>query len=137
MRNIDLKRVIQVAGLSEKDIANQLFPTNKYPKKALDRILNGSAVLDADQISKLSSLSRIPIQKLYSGEGWKATSEDRIHVFETERYKAELDTETWITKIYDKGSLFHEDIIHSKSIGLDEYLNKLESIINEHENNRS
>jgi len=55
MKKIDLKKIIENAGLDIKETAQHLFPNNKYAKLALDRVIKGDAFLDTNQISKLSN----------------------------------------------------------------------------------
>jgi hypothetical protein len=130
MKTINLKEIIEKQNLDTKEVAEQLFPNNKYPKLALDRVLSGKAFLDTNQMSKLSMLTGIPIEKLYSGSEWKPSNQKGIHKFTNGEYVAELDTKTWITKIYKNDSLFHEAIISDGSIALSVYLSELTSIIN-------
>ena len=86
---INLKKI--VLKMEKKEIAKQLFPGNKYPVLALNRVIAGEGSLDANQISKLSKLSGIPIEKLFD--------------------KVELDKITWIIKIFRNKNLFHEETI--------------------------
>jgi hypothetical protein len=137
MNKIKLKELIDKQGLDTKELAEQLFPQNKYPRLALNRVLAGGAVLDANQISKLSLLTGIPINELYSGENWKAQSTKGIHVFTNEAFRAELNTETWVTKIFHKESLFHESIIHTGTMKLSEYFEQLNKIITNFKNHES
>jgi len=137
MRAIKLKELVSIQGLDTKELAEQLFPNNKYPRLALNRVLDGKAVLDATQISKLSMLTGISIEKLYSGEDWKAKNMRGIHTFTNGEFRAELNTETWVTKIFHKNSLFHEAVIHSGQTPLSEYLNKLNILINKFKENES
>lgn len=130
MRKIKVKEIIEIRGLDIKEVARQLFPKNKYPDLALNRVIKGKNVLDADQISKLSLLAGIPISGLFSGENWNAISGKGVHVFTNGEFRAELDSETWITKIFHKGSMFHESIISSGSTPVSEYLSQLDIIIN-------
>jgi len=58
-----------------------------------------------------------------------------IWTFENEDYKAELDQQSWITKIYHKDSLFFDAVIHNGSIPLSEFLNQLENLILNHKEN--
>ena len=132
MKTFNLKEIIEKQGLSTKDVAIQLFPSNKYPKLALDRVLAGKAFLDTNQVSKLSMITGIAIDELYIGGEWKATSaKDKLR-FTTGEYVAELDTKTWITKVYHNDSLFHDAVIHSGSISLSDYLTELTNLINKH-----
>ena len=134
MRTIDIKKVIDSAGLDFKEVATQLFPKNKYPDLALNRVIKGVNVLDADQISKLALMANVPISGLFSGEEWKAVSKGKIHVFSNGDYKVELDPETWISRIFHNGSLFHESVIHSGSTPLSEYLENIDILINQFQN---
>lgn len=129
MKTIDLKKLIESSDLDSKEVAKQLFPKNKYPDLALNRVMKGLNVLDADQISKLSLLSGVPISELFSGGEWKGSTAQNVHVFTNGEYRAELDPQTWITKVFHKGSLFHDSIIHSGSTPINEYLHELDQII--------
>jgi hypothetical protein len=134
MRTIDVKKVIDSAGLDFKEVAAQLFPKNKYPDLALNRVIKGVNALDADQISKLALMANVPISDLFSGGEWKAVSKGKTHIFSNGDYKVELDTETWISRIFHKGSLFHESVIHSGSTPLSEYLENIDVLINQFQN---
>lgn len=129
MNKIDLKKIIEDQGLNIKEVALELFPTNKYSKLALDRVIRGEAFLDSNQISKLSSLTRIPIQFLFSEDKWEKKAKDKMVIFTSGNYRAELNTSTNVTRIFHETSLFHESLLHTKSIPLNEYLSELEQII--------
>lgn len=135
MKTINIEKIIEHAKLDKNEIAKHLFPKNKYPRLALNRVIDNDAVLDANQISKLSLLSGIPIAMLYSEDGWtdeawSSEIEDHKIVFTNRHYKAELDTKTWSTKIFDKNSLFHEFVIHRDSLKLKDYIELLNAEIN-------
>lgn len=131
MQTVKVKEVISQKNLDMKEVAQQLFPKNKYPRLALNRVMAGDAVLDADQISKLALMAGVQISDLYTGN-WKAKSRKGVHVFTNDEYTAELNTETWITKIFHKDSMIHEAVIHSGTTPLSDYLNELDSIINKY-----
>lgn len=130
MRTIKVKEIIETRGLDIKEVARQLFPKNKYPDLALNRVIKGKNVLDADQISKLALMAGIQLSELFSGEAWKGSSRKGVHIFTNGDFRAELDSESWVTKVFHKDSMFHESIIHSGATPLSEYLNQLDLIIN-------
>lgn len=136
MRTIKVKDIIENSGLAIQEVAEQLFPNNKFPRLALNRVMTGESILNSDQVSKLSLLTGIPIEKLYSGNSWEAKYVGHTHVFNTEEFRAELDTQTWVTKIFHKDSLFHESVIHSGSTPLSVYFKELDSIINNFKNKK-
>ena len=132
MNKIDLQQLIEIYNLDKKEIAETLFPGAKYPTLALNRIISGEALLDSDQVSKLALFIGVPIEKLYSGTKWAGKHNGNTHTFTNGEYKAELNTETWTTKLFHNDSLFHEEILHSGSTPLSEYLSKLDELILKH-----
>lgn len=134
MKQIDLKKIIDENDLNKKEIAQQLFPGNKYPALALNRVIAGEAKLDSDQISKLALITNLTIGDLY-GIKFSAKSRDKKMFFEFEDFKAELCLKTWSTKVFHKESLFHEEVLHKSSIALSDYLDELTNIINKFKNN--
>lgn len=133
MKTVNLERIIEQNNLSPHEVAAELFPTNRYPKRALDRVLAEEGHLDAPQLSRLAALLGVEVQDLFTGSQWKATSTPGLMVFTHEDYRAEVDTEKWMTKVFAKGSLFHEDAIHTRTITLSELLMDLDNIIKKHE----
>lgn len=126
---IDLKSIIETRQLDVDQLAKNLFPANKYPKLALNRVLSGEANLDEVQIAYLATSLNTSIDDLYSNQSWKAKSSEGIHVFEKDGYKVELNTETWISKIFHQETLIHESVIHNASIALSTYLEEIDKTI--------
>ena len=92
----------------------------------------GDGFLDSNQISLLSELTGIPINELYENNDWSSESTNGLIVFTSKDYRAELNIKSNLTKVFKNGSLFHESIIHSGSVPLSEYLDKLAEVISEH-----
>lgn len=131
MKAINLTRLIETKNLDVQEVARELFPEAKYPKLALDRILKNESYLNSNQISRLSLMTGIPINFLYEGGEWGEanTSSNGVIVFSAADYRAELDTNSWTTKLFHKNSIFHEAVISNPSIPLSEYLSELTSLI--------
>jgi len=129
MKTIDLAGIIEKQNLDINEIARQLFPENKFPRLALNRVMKKGSVLDANQISKLSLITGIPISELYDERGWKSRYKKDLHILTCGDFRAELDTTTWITKLFHNDSLFHEEILHSGAIMLNEYIKLLDKLI--------
>ena len=133
MSNINLEEIIKNSGIDEKFISEQLFPGNAYPGLALKRVKKGEALLDSTQIVKLSELTGISIENLFEKGGWKTSSnKNGLLIFENGDFRAELDRTDWTTKIYHKGSLFEDMLLHDKSTPLSTFLEKIEEIISKH-----
>lgn len=111
------------------EMGELLFPGAKHPHLAFKRIIKEGRALDTDQLAKLALfLGKSPCD-FFSYEKWKSSTKNGIHFFENGDYKAELDSATWVTKVFHKGSLFAEEVIHSGSITLSDYLKKLEALV--------
>lgn len=129
MKRIDIKQIIKENLLNTRDVAEHLFPNNKYPVLALNRVSSGKSCLNVDQLSKLASLIDSDVTELFS-DAWKSNcSQGSIIRFEKDDFMAELNTATNVTKLFHKESVFHESLIHKGSIPLSEYLSALDSLI--------
>jgi len=125
---IDLNQIITVCELDIKDLAQVLFPDNLHPVPALQRVLAGTTLLNSRQITLLSLHTDLTIEQIF-GEKWVAKSKENLHTFTRGDFKVELDTNTWITKIYEKGNLLFDKIISSGTVSLNEYFTELDNII--------
>lgn len=133
MNKINITKIIADNNLNKKNVAEQLFPGNKYSSLALNRVIAGEGKLDSDQISKLALLADISIEEIY-GVKFTVKGKEKKMFFEYEDFKAELNRETWTTKVFHNDSLFHESIIHKSTIALSDYLEELTNIINKFKN---
>ena len=135
MKTLDIVKIIETHDLDVYELAKQLFPTVKYPKLALRRIFRGEAFLDTNQLSRLALMLGVPIEKLFTNHKWSVKPKKNILLFTSDDYAAELNTVTMTTNIFSKGSIFHEEMIHGGSITLGKYLDNLNQIINNYEQN--
>lgn len=125
MKRIDITGIIQKNNLDAKELAQKLFPTHQHPQMALSRIAQGKSVLDANQISLLSEITGQSINALFDLNEWEASSKNHITIFKSGDFTAELDMEKGSSKIFHKGTIFHETILHSMSIPLSDYLREV------------
>ena len=132
MQTINLQKIIDKQGLVPQDLAKKLFPSNRHPMMSLTRVLQGKGVLGADQISLLSSITGQSINALFDVSEWKLTSSKNVMTFAADDFEAVLDLKAFTSKIYHKGSIFHETILHSKSIPLSEYIKELDAAVSKY-----
>ena len=135
MRSIDLAKIIEDLKLDEEALASELFPNHRHPALALKRVKKGDGLLNSKQISRLATIADMPIGALFGVQGWEYEIKDGIYILQCDNFKAELDTNSWVTKIYDSGSLFHDEVIHGGTTTLSEYVTKLNLIINKYREN--
>lgn len=138
MKSIDLKKLMDSHGLKKRDVATQLFPGIKYPVLALNRVLKGEALLDTDQISKLAAILKVPISTLFNEKTqWEMQGTKTGITLTTGKYRAELDTNTWLTRVFANDTLFHEAILHNGRIYLSEYIEMLNQIVDKNESSKN
>lgn len=131
MSKINLKRIVETAGLRPTDLGRQLFPGKKHPYKSITRVINGLSNLDADQVLKLSQILNVPVDFLYEDARWGSTipANSRTVRFRTSDYFAELDLETMTTTVSKNGTLYFEKLTHTKDTKISEYLQSLKDLI--------
>jgi len=131
MVTLDLKKIITKSELDYRVVAENLFPNNKFAKVALDRVVEGKAFLDTNQLVKLAMLVGAPtVDDLFKNNGWKVSASPKKIIFIQDDYRAELDTVNWTARIFKKDSLcYEEEIIVKKSLVLSEYTEELNKII--------
>jgi hypothetical protein len=66
MRKINIPEIIQKYGLDARKVAEDLFPSNKWPDSALARVIQKQTRLDEFQLLKLSELADTTVDALYS-----------------------------------------------------------------------
>lgn len=133
MQQINLKRIIELTGVSATKLGQHLFPDNAYPYKAINRVCTGKSFLNSEQIVKLSEFINVPVGLLFDSAEWRmsmpAGHDRRVIQFRTYDYFAELDLETMTTTVSRNGALFFEKIEHPKSVGLTAYLSSITDLI--------
>jgi len=133
MQTLDLKRIMLTANLKASYIGAHLFPDNKEPRQAVQRVARGEAFLNSEQIAKLADLLNVPIGLLFDDASWcMSVKADRRNIinFRTYDYFAELNTETMETTLSRNDVLMFEKVItHNRGITLTDYLAQLTDLI--------
>ena len=133
---INLRELIEQRGLKTREVAEFLYPNNKFPRVALQRVLDGEALLNSEQVSRLAAWLGISTDSLYKG-GWSSEFEGETCILTNGNYRAELSIRTGETKVFHLGALFHEIILHDPAISLSQYVELLNAIIKNHQAHES
>lgn len=130
MSTFNLKYLIDKNGLNEDALAKELFPNNKFPRVALNRILDGIAYLDTAQLEVLARICNLQIQELFSSESWSTKMEGNKIIFIKNNFSAVLDLDTLVTEIYNRDRIVADEVvIVEKSIKLSDYLKIIDGVI--------
>jgi len=131
---IDLKSIIESSSLSKDIFASILFPDNRHPIAALDRVLKGHSYLNEKQISDLARLTSMDFNSLFTNSNWKEFNVAGLHIFKKGEYVVMLNLNTMQSQISHKDKEISSTILNHKSITLSEYLNFIDNIITKYEN---
>lgn len=132
LSRINLGKIIADSGIDANEISKILFPENKFPRLALNRVISGESTLNEDQISRLVSFTGMDYNEIFNTSGWlgvKSNNRSEM-VFENGYFRAKLDTNNWTVKIFHRDSLYHETAMLNKYITISEFFKTLDSIIN-------
>mgnify|MGYP002710985031 CR=1 FL=1 len=133
---IFLKQLIKDKGVSQKELAEALFPCNKFPENALRRVFRGKTTLTADQAKTIADFLGVAVDALYACNGWRGKATGNRHTFTKDEYVAELDLSSGMTRITYKGTELCETLFHCPAVTLSEFLNTVDNIINEQKRTR-
>lgn len=134
--NINLRELIEQRGLKILEVAEFLYPGNKFPRVSFQRVLDGKALLNSEQVSRLAAWLGLSVDSLYKG-GWTSEFKEGTCILTNGNYRAELSVETGETKLFHFGSLFHEIVLHDPAIPLSQYIDLLNALIKNHQANES
>lgn len=133
MEQFNINNVIEHYKLNTEDLAKVLFPTVKYPKQALDRILKGEANLDIVQVEKLANYIGVLVTDLFSANTWKGFSEDKYLTLQKGQYKAKLNYNGVYLSIYKDNVLIEQKISNVPNMTVQEFIDYLDNLIKNYE----
>lgn len=129
MEQFNISNVIEHYKLNTEDLAKVLFPTVKYPKQALDRILKSEANLDITQVEKLADYIGVLVTDLFSANTWKGSAEDGCLTLLKGQYKAKLNYNGVYLSIYKDNVLIDQKISNVPNMTVQEFIDFLDNII--------
>lgn len=133
MEQFNINNVIEHYKLNTEDLAKVLFPTVKYPKQALDRILKGEGNLDITQVEKLANYIGVLVTDLFSANTWKGSAEDGCLTLLKGQYKAKLNYNGVYLSIYKDNVLIEQKISNVPDMTIQEFINFLDNLIKNYE----
>ena len=130
MEIFNLGEFVKFHGLEPSWLAKALFPKNKYPKLAYHRVVRGRSHLDTRQLKILADFASVDIGDLFNRKNWNSKKQGDHWIFEKPGFRAVMDSETMLTKIYssDTGELLGQ-MICARTILLCEYVKSLNTNI--------
>lgn len=130
-KSINIKKILEDRGVSKTQVAALVFPDVKFPQRAFSRVLTGKTELTASQIATIADFLGVSVESLYEPNRWIwDNTRDGKHIFlYGDSFRAEVDLQTWVTRLYHDQDLVLEDTICDGKTPLGEYLSKLQQIV--------
>lgn len=123
---IDIKALVKDTDKTLDDVANALYPTNRFPLKALKRVIDKKTQLKDYQIVRLAELFNVSIDDLFKNNTWKVSPKDPF-TFTKLDYTAKLETSEniYIIRMYDKDQTLLETLYTHPKTTLSEFIHLL------------
>lgn len=134
MEQFNISSIIEHYKLNIEDLAKVLFPTVRYPKQALDRVIKGEGNLSVKQLETLASYIGVLITDLFSAGTWKGSSEDGYLIMLKGNYKVKLNYKGAFISIYKNNNLIEQKISNTPSMTIHEFISYLDNFIKSYEN---
>lgn len=128
MTQFNINNTIRDYNLDVNELAKVLFPSTKYPKLALDRILKGEASLSVDQLEKLAAHIGIMPSELFMLDTWANASENGLLAFKKGRFTAKLNHGNTFLSVYEDNKVIATGFIDN-GISIDDFTKYLDDII--------
>lgn len=128
---INIKKILEDKGVSKTQIACLVFPDVKFPQRAFSRVLTGKTELTVSQAATIAEFLGVRIEDLYEPDRWLwDDSKDGKHIFlYGNNFRAEVDKQTWNTRLYHKDELITEEVICDGQTPIGEYFAKLKRLV--------
>lgn len=134
MSHIDLHRISKHYGLSYNILADILFPTAKYKKKALDRVKSGEANLDIEQVCTLADYLHVSVDTLVVNPSWKGSRENGYIIITRDSYKLIFNKDGFYYSVYDGDTLIDRIVEDLSPLTLEAFINHINNLITNYEN---
>jgi len=119
-------------GYTEKFLANELFPQNKYPVAAFRRLLTGESEMNVNQAQRLAGLLGVSVDDLLNGKVWKAEFKKPGLTLVKGAYRVEI-RENNSVKFYHLESNYYTETVMPQDITLVDFIKVIDQMIENHE----
>lgn len=120
-QEFNINKVIEYYKLDVNEVAEALFPTVRYKKLALDRVLKGEATINTEQLQALAKIAGVLTSDLFSIDSWKGSAEDGCLTFLKGEYKAKLNYNGAWLSLYKNNELINQEMF-TPNMSLDEFI---------------
>lgn len=132
-QKFDINKIIKRYNLDVTEVADALFPSVRYRKQALERILRGEASLDTEQLYALAELAGVLVSDFFSVDSWKASTENGALTFTKNEYKVKINYDGAWLSIYKDNNLIKQEMF-TPSLTLEDFITHINNLIKNYEN---
>ena len=134
MAHFDINRIIEQYKPDLEKLAAVLFPDVRYTRAALNRVINGTSLLDTEQIEALADYLGVLVQDLFiEKDDWHSDSENGSLVFIKEPYKAKLNFNGVYLTVYNNDEVIKQELVNVPNMTVNDFIDYLNNIIKNYE----
>lgn len=131
---INIKKILVERKMDKAErtrLAKAVFPDVKFPVRAFSRIVKGEAEMTVSQAATVAEFLGVRIEDLYEPDRWLwGSPKDGKNVFlYGDSFRAEVDTQTWVTRLYHKDELVTGGVLCDGQTPVSEYFSKLRDTV--------
>ena len=132
-QKFEINEIIKRYNLDIAEVADVLFPSVRYRKQALERILRGEASLNTEQLYALAKHVGVLVSDFFTVSSWKASTENGTLIFNKDEYKVKINYGGAWLSVYKNNELIKQEMF-TPSLTLEEFINHINNLIKNYEN---
>lgn len=129
MEKFDINKVLEFYKPDLDAVAKVLFPHNNFPQAALNRVLKGPTVIDANQIATLAKYLGVLVSDLYNiDSNWKGSFKAGYLTFTNGDYKAVVNYKGSFVTIYKNNEIIAQELV-ATSMSVENFIQYINNLI--------
>ena len=136
-QTFNINKIISHYKLDVNEVDEVLFPHVRYKTLALNRILNGEAYLDTQQIEKLAEYIGVFVHELFTFDEWKGTYEDGSITWAQGEYKVKLHYNGTFLTMYKGTKAIYQELESPKNTTVEEFISHINLLTKKFKQNGS
>lgn len=125
----NLNEIIKNHGIDTNELASILFPSVKYQKLALDRILKGEASLSVVQLEKLASYLGVLPSSLFTNDNWIDVTEDEYLTLAKGQFKVKLNYNGSFLTLYKNNEVIDTKVVNISALSVNDFIDYINELI--------
>ena len=129
MKHFDISEVIEKHSLDKEVLAKSLFPNNKYPRQAFERVLKGEAELSVGQLEMLANYIGVLVPDLFTFNSWADASENGHLAFKKGPFLVKVNYAGAYITIFKDNKLVDQVVSGFSGMPFEKFIDYIDNLI--------